>query len=123
MTEKVCPECDGEGVLDQGTEDERRCPTCNGSGVVPDDGQDSEEVWNTHPERARPMLLADFETAPTVGDRRTVRTAASHWPKPQSWTKVQRAFIGIIDDAPDEQTAIAQRDREVPGPRRTSAAS
>jgi hypothetical protein len=47
MTEKICPECDGEGVVDQGTEDERRCPTCNGSGVVPDDGQGSEEVWNT----------------------------------------------------------------------------
>jgi DnaJ-class molecular chaperone len=47
MTEKICPECNGEGVVDQGTEDERRCPTCNGSGVVPDDGQGSEEVWNT----------------------------------------------------------------------------
>jgi uncharacterized Zn finger protein (UPF0148 family) len=51
MTEKICPECNGEGVVDQGTEDERRCPTCNGSGIVPDDGQWSEEVWNTHPER------------------------------------------------------------------------
>jgi DnaJ-class molecular chaperone len=51
MTETICPECNGEGVVDQGTEDERRCPTCNGSGIVPDDGQGSEEVWNTHPER------------------------------------------------------------------------
>jgi hypothetical protein len=49
MAEKICPECNGEGVVDQGTEDERRCPTCNGSGIVPDDGQRSEEVWNTHP--------------------------------------------------------------------------
>ena len=48
MIDKICPECNGEGVIDQGTEDERRCPTCNGSGVVPDDGQGSEEVWNTH---------------------------------------------------------------------------
>jgi DnaJ-class molecular chaperone len=52
MTEKICPECNREGVVDQGTEDEKRCPTCNGSGVVPDDGQGSDEVWNTHPERA-----------------------------------------------------------------------
>jgi hypothetical protein len=52
MTEKICPECNGEGVVDQGTEDEEHCPTCNGSGVVPDDGQGSEEVWNAHPERA-----------------------------------------------------------------------
>jgi DnaJ-class molecular chaperone len=51
MTEKICPECNGEGVVDQGTEDETRCPTCNGAGVVPDDGQGSEEVWNAHPER------------------------------------------------------------------------
>src|SRR3981081_1580011 len=42
MPEKICPECNGEGVVDQGTEDETRCPTCNGSGVVPDDGQESE---------------------------------------------------------------------------------
>jgi hypothetical protein len=52
MTEKICPECNGEGVVDKDTEDERRCPTCDGSGAVPDDGQGSEEVWNTHPERA-----------------------------------------------------------------------
>jgi DnaJ-class molecular chaperone len=52
VTEKIRPEFNGEGVVDQGTEDEERCPTCNGSGVVPDDGQGSEEVWNAHPERA-----------------------------------------------------------------------
>ena len=52
MAEKICPECNGEGVVDQGTEDEERCPTCNGTGVVPDDGQGSEEVWNAHSERA-----------------------------------------------------------------------
>jgi DnaJ-class molecular chaperone len=60
MTEKICPECNGEGVVDQGTEDERRCPTCNGSGVVPDDGQGSEEVWNTHPEQAMTASLGGF---------------------------------------------------------------
>lgn len=46
-SEKICPECNGDGVVDQGTDDERRCPTCNGCGVVPDDGQDSEEVWKS----------------------------------------------------------------------------
>jgi DnaJ-class molecular chaperone len=50
MTQKTCPECNGEGVLDQGTEDERRCPTCNGSGIVPDDdGEETEDVWNAAP--------------------------------------------------------------------------
>jgi DnaJ-class molecular chaperone len=51
MTEKICPECNGEGVVDQGTEDEGRCPTCNGSGIVPHDGG-ADEVWNTRPEQA-----------------------------------------------------------------------
>jgi RecJ-like exonuclease len=60
MTEKICPECNGEGVVDQGTEDERRCPTCNGSGIVPDDKQDSEEVWNTHHERAVSPHLEEY---------------------------------------------------------------
>lgn len=47
LTDKTCPECNGEGIVDQSTEDERRCPTCGGSGIVPDDRQDSEEVLNT----------------------------------------------------------------------------
>jgi RecJ-like exonuclease len=58
MTEKICPECNGEGVVDQGTEDERRCPTCNGCGVVPDDdGQGSEEVWNANSDRLSPLPI------------------------------------------------------------------
>jgi DnaJ-class molecular chaperone len=63
MTEKICPECNGEGVVDQGTEDEGRCPTCNGTGVVPDDGQGSEEVWNTHPKRAMTARLRMFASS------------------------------------------------------------
>jgi DnaJ-class molecular chaperone len=47
-SEKSCPECNGDGVIDQGTDDETRCPTCNGSGVVRDNGQESEEVWNSN---------------------------------------------------------------------------
>jgi hypothetical protein len=58
--EKTCPECNGDGVIDQGTDDEMRCPTCNGTGVVPDDGQDSEEVWNANPPSpSRHSLSAD----------------------------------------------------------------
>jgi DnaJ-class molecular chaperone len=52
MTDRTCPECNGEGIVDEGTEDERRCPTCNRSGVVPDDEQDTEEVWNTEGQAA-----------------------------------------------------------------------
>ena len=44
---KTCPDCNGDGVVDQGTDDEQRCPTCGGLGVVPDNDDDREEVLNT----------------------------------------------------------------------------
>jgi DnaJ-class molecular chaperone len=40
---KTCPECEGEGVIDEGTDDERQCPTCGGSGFVPDDASGDEQ--------------------------------------------------------------------------------
>ena len=46
---KSCPDCNGEGVVEEGTDDERQCPTCGGSGFVPDDDDDHEEVINTSP--------------------------------------------------------------------------
>jgi len=46
MAQKTCPECDGEGVIEKGTDNERRCLTCGGSGFVPDDN-DNEEVIRT----------------------------------------------------------------------------
>ena len=44
---KTCPDCNGDGVVDKGTDDEQRCPTCGGSGFVPDNDDDHEEVLNT----------------------------------------------------------------------------
>jgi RecJ-like exonuclease len=46
---KTCPECDGDGVIEKGTDDEKQCPTCGGSGFVPDDNDDknNEEVPRT----------------------------------------------------------------------------
>ena len=46
---KTCPECNGAGVINEGTDDEQRCLTCSGSGVVPDDdaGDDGGEVIRT----------------------------------------------------------------------------
>ena len=43
---KTCPDCDGDGVVDKDTDDERQCPTCGGLGFVPDD-DDHEEVIKT----------------------------------------------------------------------------
>jgi DnaJ-class molecular chaperone len=41
---KTCPECNGDGVIEKGTDDEQQCPTCGGSGVVPDDDDDEEVI-------------------------------------------------------------------------------
>jgi DnaJ-class molecular chaperone len=41
---KTCPDCDGSGVIDEGTDEEKQCPTCGGSGHVPDDNDDEEVI-------------------------------------------------------------------------------
>jgi hypothetical protein len=41
---KTCPDCNGDGVIEKGTDDERQCPTCGGSGFVPDDDEDEEVI-------------------------------------------------------------------------------
>jgi DnaJ-class molecular chaperone len=43
-TMKTCPDCNGDGVVDKDTDDERQCSTCGGRGFVPDDADDHEEV-------------------------------------------------------------------------------
>jgi DnaJ-class molecular chaperone len=45
MKIKTCPDCNGDGVVDKDTDNERQCPTCGGLGFVPDD--DDEEVIKT----------------------------------------------------------------------------
>ena len=44
---QTCPDCNGDGVIDQGTDEEQRCPTCGGLGFVPDNDDDREEALNT----------------------------------------------------------------------------
>jgi len=46
---KTCPECNGDGIIEKGTDDEQQCPTCGGKGFVPDDDNDNdnEEVIRT----------------------------------------------------------------------------
>ena len=44
---KTCPDRNGDGVIEKGTDSEQRCPTCGGSGFVPDDNDDNEEVIRT----------------------------------------------------------------------------
>jgi DnaJ-class molecular chaperone len=45
---KTCPDCNGEGVIEKGTDDEQQCQMCGGRGFVPDDDDDHhEEVIKT----------------------------------------------------------------------------
>ena len=44
---KTCPDCNGDGVVDKDTDNERQCPTCGGLGFVPDDDDGHEEVIKT----------------------------------------------------------------------------
>jgi DnaJ-class molecular chaperone len=46
MKTKTCPDCNGDGVVDKGTDDEHQCLACGGRGFVPDD-DDDENVINT----------------------------------------------------------------------------
>ena len=48
---KTCPDCNGDGVIEKGTDDEQQCPTCGGSGFVPDDDDDDEDVIKTVADR------------------------------------------------------------------------
>jgi len=43
---KTCPDCNGDGVVEKRTDDERQCPTCGGSRFVRDD-DGHEEVIKT----------------------------------------------------------------------------
>src|SRR5262245_24458225 len=43
---KTCPDCNGDGVVDKDTDDERQCPTCGGLSFVRDD-DDQEEAIKT----------------------------------------------------------------------------
>ena len=40
---KTCPDCNGDGVIEKGTDDEQQCPTCGGSGLLPDDNSDNDD--------------------------------------------------------------------------------
>jgi hypothetical protein len=61
MKTKTCPDCNGDGVVDKDTDDERQCPTCRGLGFVHDD-DDYEEVIKTSGDLpiARPTQFYQF---------------------------------------------------------------
>jgi DnaJ-class molecular chaperone len=56
MKTKTCPDCNGDGVVDKDTDNERQCPTCGGLGFVPDDDDGHEEVIKTQRSCERVLL-------------------------------------------------------------------
>jgi RecJ-like exonuclease len=46
---KTCPDCNGDGVVEKGTDDGLQCPICGGGGFVPDDDGGHEEEIKTSP--------------------------------------------------------------------------
>jgi hypothetical protein len=62
---KTCPDCNGDGVVDKDTDNERQCPTCGGLGFVPDDddNDDGEEVIKTFQTPRASSRLSDFAAA------------------------------------------------------------
>ncbi len=72
---KTCPDCNGDGVVEKGTDDERQCPTCGGSGFVPDDDDGREEIIHTtQPNCARAARVGEADNHP-IGLVRDVRFA------------------------------------------------
>ena len=56
---KTCPDCNGDGVIEKGTDDEEQCPMSGSNGFVRDDNNEgnNEEVIRTiaRPSRSRPQ--------------------------------------------------------------------
>ena len=51
MKTKTCPDCNGDGVVDKNTVNERQCPTCGGLGFVRDDADDEEVIKTSREEQ------------------------------------------------------------------------
>ncbi|HEV2715937.1 MAG TPA: hypothetical protein VGU64_11785 [Terriglobales bacterium] len=67
---KTCPDCNGDGVIEKGTDDEQQCPTCGGSGFVPDDDDDDEVTrtasWRPDPaKRTADVRFGQEQTSST----------------------------------------------------------
>jgi len=72
---KTCPDCNGDGVVEKGTDDERRCPTCGGSGFVPDDDESHEEIIKTSPICRVLRESKDFRSHLSISRQNSLGTA------------------------------------------------
>ena len=69
---KTCPDCNGDGVIEKGADDEQQCPTCGGSGFVLDDDDGQEEVIHTRqpPGRVIKTRQVDAHVRMSRGERK-----------------------------------------------------
>jgi DnaJ-class molecular chaperone len=66
MKTKTCPDCNGDGVVDKDTDNERQCPTCGGLGFVRDDEDGHEEVIKTLTQHESYQPFCESQS-PTIG--------------------------------------------------------
>jgi RecJ-like exonuclease len=77
---RTCPDCNGEGVIGKGTDDEQQCPRCGGSGFVPDDDDDEEVTrtaswWSNPAMNIRCPFWVLAEHPSTIADHLVARTS------------------------------------------------
>jgi len=91
---KTCPDCNGDGVVEKGTDDERQCPTCGGSGFVRDDGDGYEEVIKTSIKQLREYVsVADMKIEIKTSDVLQFRLVAPMYQLPRP---AQRRLLSHI---------------------------
>ena len=105
---KTCPDCNGDGVVDKDTDDERQCPTCGGLGFVPDDDKDHEEViktragvssvWVTASKRQRKIktcrVECDGEDIFIVADGlKIAKRGHPETPQAKTWVSLEPGYI------------------------------
>ena len=105
---KTCPDCNGDGVVDKDTDDERQCPTCGGLGFVPDDDKDHEEViktragvssvWVTASKRQRKIKTCRVECDGedifiVADDLKIAKRGHAGTPQAKTWVSLESGWI------------------------------
>lgn len=92
---KTCPECEGSGVVDEGTDDERQCPTCGGLGFVADDeGDDAVEIGTLY-RKARTSIVDSVKFSIEAGMRLIAKKVSLEHGEWLPWLKANADTLGF----------------------------